>query len=231
MGNLIKTWIAVPVIFTACLSYTFGAGTLADISSIQGDYLEVRSCDIYTGTCFANGEMGIGGTEAIMVWAIQSGEWQGQDLAGLQVIAVIKTDETMGNLRYQPRNGKATLIIDSTANKDQQLALTAFVKKMAGSLVKDIVKIHNREIQSQFTACSNNSCASVKAEGLVDISTRCLGIKDHICGNEEVYYPPLTATQFAVPGFTELSQFQGDSLDVTWSSSGQRSAFIGKFSI
>src|SRR5436309_668857 len=31
--------------------------------TISGDYLEVRSCDVYTGPCFANAEMNLCGNE------------------------------------------------------------------------------------------------------------------------------------------------------------------------
>ena len=29
--------------------------------AISGDYLEVRSCDVYTGPCFSNAEMNLSG--------------------------------------------------------------------------------------------------------------------------------------------------------------------------
>src|SRR5438093_11799512 len=61
---------------------------------ISGNYLEVRSCDVYTGPCFANGEMGLSGKEAVMVWAVREGSWKGVALDGLNVIAVVKTDDT-----------------------------------------------------------------------------------------------------------------------------------------
>ena len=55
------------------------------------------------------------------------------------------------------------------------------------------------------------------------------GGKDHVCGNEETYYPPLTDVQ-ATPAFTELASFQGDGLNLKWENTGTRSAFIGSFS-
>ena len=33
---------------------------------IEGDYLETRTCDIYTGPCFANAQVSLTGKEAIM---------------------------------------------------------------------------------------------------------------------------------------------------------------------
>src|SRR6188472_208815 len=77
---------------------------------IQGDYLEVRSCDVYTGPCFANAEMGLAGKEGMLVWNIKAGAWNGVSLNGLSVIAVVRTDDTLMDMRYQPRSGKAVLI-------------------------------------------------------------------------------------------------------------------------
>ena len=36
--------------------------------TISGDYLEVRSCDVYTGPCVANAEMNLSGKEGMLVW-------------------------------------------------------------------------------------------------------------------------------------------------------------------
>src|SRR5436309_545685 len=93
---------------------------------ISGSYLEVRSCDVYTGPCFANGEMGLSGKEAVMVWSVREGSWKGVALDGLTVIAVVKTDGTMGDLRYQPRSGPAVLITDAAASAKQKEALADF---------------------------------------------------------------------------------------------------------
>src|SRR5262245_16945928 len=60
--------------------------------AIAGSYLEVRSCDVYTGPCFANAEMGVTGKEGILVWSVNEGIWQGTSLNGLSVIAVVQTD-------------------------------------------------------------------------------------------------------------------------------------------
>src|ERR1051326_3215008 len=102
---------------------------------ISGSYLEVRSCDVYTGPCFANGEMGLAGKEAVMVWSVRTGSWKGVALDGLNVIAVVRTEDTMGDLSYQPRSGPAVLIADAAANAKQKEALTDFARSMAGKLI------------------------------------------------------------------------------------------------
>ena len=38
----------------------------ASAEGLKGDYLETRTCDVYTGPCFANGQVGLTGNDAIM---------------------------------------------------------------------------------------------------------------------------------------------------------------------
>ena len=57
--------------------------------TIKGDYLEVRSCDIYTGPCFANAEMHLAGKHAVMGWQVDRGSFNRVKLDGLGVVAVV----------------------------------------------------------------------------------------------------------------------------------------------
>jgi len=209
-------------------------GTLATAKTarpISGDYLEVRSCDVYTGSCFANAEMGLTGKEAMMVWSVREGEWKGTSVAGLGVIVVVHTDGTLGDLRYQPRAGKAVIIVDSKASSAQKKALTQLAQSLAGPLISQVVDVKTSDLSITLGKCDKSGCASVKAPGLVDISTRCLNGKDHLCGNEEIFYPPLTRITAAQPAFTEISAFTGTGLGLTWQGAGQRNAFVGSFSL
>src|SRR6058998_1678723 len=129
---------------TVAISMLAAGSMLAATQSapeISGGYLEVRSCDVYTGPCFANGEMGLAGKEAVLVWAVREGSWKGVPLDGLNVIAVVKTDDTMGDLRYQPRSGPAVLITDAAASAKQKEALADFARSMAGKLIKEVADV------------------------------------------------------------------------------------------
>ena len=64
-------------------------------AAIKGDYIEARSADVYTGPCFANGEVGLVGNEAILAWRINEGDWRGTSLNGLGVVAVVKAHATL----------------------------------------------------------------------------------------------------------------------------------------
>jgi hypothetical protein len=56
----------------------------------SGEFVELHSCDLYTGGCTASAESTLLGRQEFRVWSIGSGEWNGQDLAHLKV-AVLET--------------------------------------------------------------------------------------------------------------------------------------------
>ncbi len=197
--------------------------------TISGDYVEVRSCDVYTGPCFANAEMGLSGKEGILVWSVRQGAWNGVPLDGLNVIAVVRADGTLGDLRYQPRRGMAVLVVDRMATPKQQAALIDLARSLAGGLIQEVAEVKAASMEVAIGACARKGCASVKAGKLVEISTRCLGAKDHLCGNEETFYPPLTDVDGACPAFAELASYAGSGLNLTWDWVEKRNAFTGSF--
>src|SRR4030095_736654 len=109
--------------------------------TISGDYLEVRSCDVYTGSCVANAEMNLSGKEGMLVWSVREGAWKGTRLDGWSVVAVVEADGTLGDLTYQPRKGRAVLIVDAKAGSEQQAALKDFARAMAGMMMRDVAVV------------------------------------------------------------------------------------------
>src|ERR1019366_10573882 len=83
---------------------------------IQGDYLETRSADVYTGQCFANGEVNLVGNEAILAWHVRSGSWDGVQLQGLTVAAAVRANGTLGDPYEDPFPAKAVLLVDELAS-------------------------------------------------------------------------------------------------------------------
>jgi len=222
-----KTALALTLLLT---SLTVAPALRESAPSVVGDYLEVRTCDVYTGPCFANAEMGLVGKECIMVWSVRQGQWNNQSLDGLKVIAVVRTAHTLGDLAMHPREGKALLIVDARATSPQREALVAMARHLAGPLlIKEVVDVQTAPIDATIGACTHSGCASVKAGRVVEINTRCLGADDHLCGNEETFYPPLTEVAGATPAFTEVARFAGEGLNQTWQAAEQRSAFIATF--
>ena len=119
----------------------------ASAGNIRGDYIETRSADVYTGSCVANSEVNLTGTEAILAWHIKEGSWNGVALNGLGVVGVVKANATLGDPFTSPYPAKSILIVDSRATAEQQAALKAFAQSRAGDLLKDVVKVEAAPIQ------------------------------------------------------------------------------------
>src|SRR6266436_4284156 len=68
----------------------------AAADSITGTYLESRTCQVYTGPCFANAETALAGREAVMAWNIEAGKQNNVDLTGLSVVMVVRGNDTLG---------------------------------------------------------------------------------------------------------------------------------------
>lgn len=195
-------------------------------AAVTGDYLEVRTSDIYTGPCFANAEVNLTGKEAIMAWRVQEGKWNGVELDGLSVVAVVQADATLGDPFVDARTTRAVLLVDQYASSGQRAALTEFARSMAPDLLSEVVRVESAPIELRL---GDHGEASLTAGDVAEIQTRGLHEGDHICGNEIVYYPPLASTE-AHPAYTRVHRFSGSGLDSTWSSPFKRSAFVGTFS-
>src|SRR5215475_6237675 len=211
--------------FLISLAFLFCASAEANIT---GDYLESRSADVYTGQCFANGEVGLTGDQAILAWHIRSGDWNGVKLDGLNVVAVIKASATLGDPYADPFPAKSVLILDQQANAAERAALSSFARHMAGKLLDNVIKVETAPIDMQVLH-EHHGRARLRAGSFVDVQTRGIGEDDHLCGNETTFYPPLTEVVHAMPAVAMTDQYQGDGLGTSWSLHDKRSAFVGTF--
>ena len=210
--------------------------------SVSGDYLEARTADIYTGPCFANSEVNTAGGEAVFAWRVRQGAWKGIAIDGLSVVAVVRAAATLGDPTRSPLPARSVLLVDERADAGQRAALLGLAHEMGGDLLSNVVSVESAPIeltveaaavpashQGHASTAALSGVASLTAGAEVELRTRALNHHDHLCGNEEVYYPPLTPTDEAVPAVTLAHSFSGAELGKTWSSPGKRSAFVGHF--
>lgn len=206
------------------------SASLLQAAEITGEYLEARSCDVYTGPCFANGEIGIAGKEAVMAWKVDEGKWSGKDLSGLGVALIVKANDTLafgGSFYSNPDKITAVIVVDDRADPEQAQALVHFVKDNARQLAYDVVRVEKAPITLSNDHLSGKGVFS--AGKLAKIETRKLGKGDCICSNESVIYPPLTKVDNAHAAYTVNMSYEGKGLNSTWSSVNKRSAFMATF--
>src|SRR2546421_2344165 len=181
--------------------------------AVRGQYVEARTCDVFTGACFANADTGLTGKHAVLAWKVESGAVGGTRLDGLGVVAVVAARDTLGQRQSAP--GKAILIVDEAATPAQRAALVAFVKAQAGELVQDVVAVRAAPVDLTVCKCDGDGCATLTA-GTARVRTRCLDAHtDKACGNESAFYPPLAPGVTAQPAMAAEHSFSGAGLNET----------------
>jgi hypothetical protein len=217
----------------SCVLATLGIFVLAASASlaaqqIRGDYLETRSADVYTGQCFANGEVNLVGNQAILAWHVEQGSWNGVPLDGLTVAAAVRAQATLGDPYANPYPAKAVLLVDDLATAQQRAALVSFAQQMGGELLRNVEQVIAAPTALEVSP-DHHGVAGLRAGRLATVQTRAIGENDHLCGNEVTFYPPLTQTTHAMPAVAVTDAYQGPGLGVSWESHGKRSAFVGRF--
>jgi hypothetical protein len=199
----------------------------APATTVRGQYVEARTCDVFAGSCFANADTGLTGKNAALAWKVEAGTVAGTKIDGLGVVAVISVSETLGLKQNGP--GRAVVIVDEKATSTQRDALVKFVKAQAGSLVGEVVAVHAAPVDLTICKCDGEACATLKA-GKVTIATRCIDADhDKACGNETTLYPPLAKGVKAKAALAVEHTFTGKELNETWKDAGRRGAFVGTF--
>jgi hypothetical protein len=211
---------------------------------IEGDYIESRTADIYTGPCFANAEVFLTGHQAVLAWKVRRGFWDGVDLAGLTVAAAVKGTSTFS--KDDPARAVSVVIVDQAASPAQRDALVSLAKHLGGARlanVKDVkVATLSLTVEEMDSPSAENEAAhghgqampcapraSFWAPGLAEILTRPLDSSDHLCGNEVVEYQPLSRGVSALPAYTLSHVYKGDGLGSRWDDHNCRSSFVGHF--
>src|SRR5438105_2008792 len=93
-------------------------GAPAPAASITGQYVEARTCDVWTGPCFANAEMNLTGKHAVLGWKVDKGTLDDVRLDGLGVVAIVAASDTLGLEQTGP--ARALLLVDARADAAQR---------------------------------------------------------------------------------------------------------------
>ena len=210
----------------ACLAGL--APVWASAGEISGSYLETRTCQVYTGPCFANAETALAGREAMMAWKIDEGRRGNVDLAGLSVVVVVRGDDTLGHQGLDnAKELRSAIIVDERASEEQRVALVEFAKDHAGKAGKGIVRVDAAPISMSLDTAELKG--ALQAGELVKLTTRKARPNDCICSNESAFYPPLAQVERFAAGVSIEAEYKGRGLGTTWSTPNSRSAYMGEF--
>ncbi len=216
--------------FSALAVAVLGSATLfANDPGVAGDYVEVRTAQVYAGGCIMGSEGEAAGREAILAWRVASGAVGGVNLDGLSIVAAATADNNFGTyaLGGAPANVlKSVVLVDEKANAAQRQALIDMARNLAPTVVQSVVE--TRAVPIAFERSGNN--VTVRAgEASLDVVT---GVPHSPNCGALKWFEPLARTEDAEIGLTRSQEWTGTALGPRWKqvSDDKRSSFVGKFS-
>ena len=157
----------VQLITAVCLLVVFHLTTIVATAEIEGEYLEARSVDVYTGACHFGSDYVEGGREATLVWKIESGTWNNVSLSGLTIVAVVSADQ---NLDLDQNTRRSVLYLDPQVTPAQQQVVVDLMQTKRSAVVGQVVAVKKVEINFRKTK------PELQTPGRPDLSTGCLSL-------------------------------------------------------
>ena len=195
----------------------------AESVSLRGDYVAVRTASVFAGACHYNGEVVTTGRDAMMAWNVTSGKWQGVDLSGVRVLAIVSADANLGE---DNAARQSEIIIDSNASRTQALAMINALKEKYAASLGNVVEVRSAPIKFErngrtYAVLTNEAAINVEA------------MPNDLCCKMPnlVWYSPLVGLENRKVGYTSKALYSGKVVGEPWSRSGENSAFYGTFSL
>ena len=195
-------------------------------TSISGSYVEARTAEVFTGGCIMNGEAATTGREALLVWKVDRGSFDGVALNGLAVVAAIVGDANLGirEIGGEAAATRAAIFVDERATPAQRSALVSMAKAHSNGMVSKVVELTPTTIQfADGPQAIRVSAKSLRLTVQKEIN------HDPSCGARQ-WFHPLAEVADAAMGTTSENAFSGSTLGTKWSDPNKRSSVFGTFS-
>lgn len=199
------------------------SGSHASNNLIKGQYVEVRTASVFAGACHYNGELTTTGRDALMAWKVDSGSWNGVDLAGVRALAIVSSTDNLS----QPGKRRTELIVADDATYAQTVAMVNALKSRNADALGEIVAVK----QARLNFLRHENAYSVTSAGIAVMEIE--PMPDDLCCRmpQLVWYQPLVSLAQRKVGYTKLASYGGDGISEPWQRTGENSAFYGTFAL
>src|SRR5436305_6502230 len=216
-----KFWFLALGVLVSCGLIAFSPQ--AESAGIRGDYVEVRTASVFAGACHYNGELTTTGRDALMVWHITTGEWNGVDLTNERFVVVVSADENLSDAKAARRS--EIVINDDTTHTQAAAVLDLLRSKYSGTL-GHVVSVKSAPVNFSHEGKSY----SVSASDVASLNIEAMP-NDLCCKMPSmVWYSPLSPLENRKVGYTRKALYAGNAVGDAWQRSGENSAFYGSFS-
>jgi hypothetical protein len=188
----------------------------------SGEFVELHSCDLYTGGCTASSESTLLGRQLFRVWSISHGAWNNQNLAGLKVALL-----ELGSVNLAEKGAiaeKAEVFVPKGLAAAEKEALLSWVTSQG------IAAASTRVVEAGITyQRSGPAAANVAVGDSISLSTTAIGkCTSGGCGQALWYEPQVEHSSFEVVA-SRVSKIRDSSLNFLWTDHDRPNVFLASF--
>jgi len=208
-----------------CVCLPDAAGLAAQDGLVTGQYIEERSNRVYGCPCEFSSEWADAGRTAILTWNIESGIYDGQNLRGLRLVAVLAADSS---LSVSLADSRSTLFVDETAPLLQQRAGLAWLRARYAEVLGRVLGEHPAPIDFSFSG----DAAAVSIRDVLTVQMRRADPARDAESWAFLLFGPLTKLTTLTLGVTLQDRYSGPDLNARWKREGSPiSGYFGTFGL
>ena len=194
---------------TAFFILIFAVDAHAQAPAVAGDYVEARSGHVYTCGCLYSGESVTGGKEAILVWRILSGDYQGTPLEGIRVAAVVVGESNLG----APDDARRSVVyLDGITRDAQEQAVLALWRREYAKVLGEVRAVHRAPI----TFDRQGELVNVEVPGVVRVQARKARLPQDAHPGSFLWYSPFTPLADPTLATSLLYEYWGNDFQRQW---------------
>lgn len=195
-----------------------------DAAAPTGAYVEARTASVFAGACHYNGELVTAGREALCAWSLEGGSWNGVDLSGVGIVALVASD---ANLVQADAARRSVVHVDAALAPEKAAAAVRWLAATRADLLGTIVEVRADALSIAIGADSYRVCAPGQFE-LVGAT-----LPDRACCAmpQNVWYRPFERLEKPLVGLDASFTVCAPALDRAWSRPDENAAFTGRFGL
>jgi hypothetical protein len=187
----------------------------------SGEFVELHSCDLYTGGCTASSESTLLGRQLLRIWSINQGTWNNQDLAGLRAAVLELGSANLAENGALADN--AEIFVPKVLPAAQKEALLSWVNSQAA------IPVSARVVETEITYRRLGSVVNVAVNDSILLSTMAIAKCDSgACGQALWYEPQAQHSEFEVIA-SQWSNIRDTGLNFSWTDHDRPNVFLASF--
>ena len=205
----------------ACLGVGFAHHVShAAPDALSGNYLEVRSAAVFAGACHVNSEADSQGRQALLAIGLESGTYDGEDLAGVRLAVAMSADE---NLLHDGAR-RSVVYLDDGPSAAAREAAVSWLRFRYGDRLGEIREV----VVAPLTFAVEQTHFRLELPGVLDVQGDVLADRACCSMPENIWYEPLLAVDEALVGNATRCRFTGAEGLPSWTYEDQNNAYLGR---